>query len=552
MDGPPSRPLDTGQAKGSKSQSGRHDRGAKQERREHLHSDSRDVESSGFEASEASPGGYSGERRPGDHRNRESDGSRRNQESDTGRGWDNGERRHLTEDSSRQLDNGRKRSGDSEGRRSAESESKRRAAALEPAPDSGVGSKSEGLRSSFESDSSARSVDYSRRSLESDGGSRRSVESPDSHSHRPVFSPPPPLPPQAHSPSDRQPEPAHSRHGAKKKRAAPRAVISSSQPEQIEPTDLALPAGKRDMTPSPRERFSSGIRREAAGFSRENFSGVGRNEAVASLKGGTPATTSGYVSSSPISTSTIITPAPTSSLRRAPSPPQGPSSSTSPVSPLPDSSPYSGIPHLSERPGQHQHHRHAPYRENPSWRPHVEEYPSSRSYSPVQGEDSRAGRHVTTRTTSSSFPPSPPTSSSRLDEATLLRHLKSSSRVPGEGPPPRLSGGDAEADRDGGEDGRESRRMSDGSRSPFSPLDARIDGVNSSKFFSSLFFLSFFVIIIIIVIITTFANRTTSLIVMSLITCSKSNATNSVIVYRLKHDFFKALFYHQVLTMCFF
>ena len=439
------------------------------------------MESSGHEISESADA-YSEERRLGDRRRRESEGSLKGHELDAGRTWGNGDRNHAED--ARQRDKTRKRSGDGEGHRSSEPESKRRPG---PEPDSGIEPRSEDLRLSFESDSSSRSLNYSRRNLEPDGISRRNLESPDSHGHRPLFSPPPP-PQQALSPTHRQPEPAHSRQGAKKKRAAPRATISSSQPEQDEPTDLALTGTKRDSTSSQRERSNSGSIREEANIFRKNFAVDGRREAVTSPKG-SMASTSDYTSSSTITTSTAIPSALALSHRRAPSPPQGPSSSTSPVSPLPDSSPYSDMPRLSDRDRQHHYQRQLPYREDPSWRTHPEQSPSSMSYSPVQAEESRVKRHVSA---SSSSPSSPPGSSNRLGEATLLRHLKSSCRVSQESSASRRSSGEVDSDRDRGDAGRESRRISEECRSPtFSPLEA---SSSSESFFFFLFvlFLSFF------------------------------------------------------------
>ncbi|RUS88415.1 hypothetical protein EGW08_003811, partial [Elysia chlorotica] len=486
----PRTPLDTGQAK-SKPLASRHEKEGRQERREQLVNSvgggrgDMDSNSSGREASEPLADAGGEDRR--DRRRRESDGGQK----DAAWAWGNGDRRSHAEDA-RERDRPRKRSGggDSEGRRSTEPESKRRPG---PELDSGVGARSgqEDVRLSFESDSSARSLDYSRRSLEAGGTSRRSMESPDSHNQRAMFSPPPP-PHQTRSPSPshRQPEPAHSRTqgGSKKKRAAPRATISSSQPEQDEPTDLALSSSRRDLSPAQRERSISGSGggREAADFSRDSLSGGGRREATPK---GSPPSAGDYTPSSTITTSSS---AASDAHRRASSPPQGPSSSTSPASPSQDSSPYSNLPPRvqSERGGQQNHYprQAAAYRDEPAWRGHPQHAlpeqsaASSRTYSPAPAEEFRGSRLVSGASSSSS-PSSPPGSSGRLGEESLLRHLKTGGRAPQDGPVPRRGSGDAGRrggggggggdirERDGAvTDGR--RRVSDESRSPgYSPLE---------------------------------------------------------------------------------
>ncbi|GFS13861.1 hypothetical protein ElyMa_003148200 [Elysia marginata] len=462
MDGLPVRPLDTGQGKEkSQSRHEKHDQPA-----DSCADDGRrSVDSSGIEAPETAEV-YAGERRSsGGSRSYESGGDISTPGLDAAdRNWDNTveKRKRTAEHAACRVEKSRKRSaGDGERRRSSESGGGSQRAVLEP--DSGLESRSEGVRSSFESDSSVRSVDYSRRSVESDRISRRSLESPDSHTHRPVFSPPQgPLQP-AQSPPDKQPEPAHSRQGVKKKRTPPRATsISSSLPEQNEPTDLALNhGGKRDnAASSPRGRSNSGNRRDLDSFSRRNYPEDGRGEAFKS-----PKTSYFSSSSSHAPTSTTFTSAQVSLHRQTPSPPQGPSSSTSPISPLPDSSPYSDLPRLPERHTQHKHQRQPPYWEDPTWRP-----PSSRSYSPSQAGNFSA---------SSSTSTSPPGVSRRLGEATLLRHLKSSTGVPPQESHDPLGTRPSSDDRDT-RDAARGRRLSDESRSPtFSPLDARMESSSS-------------------------------------------------------------------------
>ncbi|GFO41790.1 hypothetical protein PoB_006829500 [Plakobranchus ocellatus] len=460
MDRPPSRPPDTGQGKGKPP--ARSDRGTRQEKRDDADSSSnrrsKDIGGSNSLISQ-SPTSTSldvlkassihpEERRLGDRSNRESSSSYKSLELDTGPGVAfDGKRTSVEERAA--LESSLKRNEDVDsGNRDREL-------------DSGIGSRSDCQRLRAEFDSSTRTLDYSRRSIESDG-SRKSLESPDSHGHWPVFSPPPP---QVGSP-----EHAHQRHGGKKKRASSKGVTSSNQFEQHEPTDLVIPGPKAGE-----KRDKSSLKaRSGSRSSKEGSLGDDRKETIASPESNMASMCSKNLS--PIN-STVSTP-PMLYRRGLPSP-QGPSSSTSPISPRQNSL-LSSSEHRSAEPALH--HRLEPYRDSLSWGENEKEYhSSSKSYSPgLEAGDLRGGRHAFARRSNS---PSPPESSTRLGEETLLRHLKSSNPNFRERPS-RLSGlvETTEIKRLERDEARGIRRLSDERRSPdFSPLDARIAGQDSTN-----------------------------------------------------------------------